>query len=285
MARQTGLRSQLRFLLPNPVMERFAIVLDFEQPQARAPGDWRVKVSGDGLGGDIIDLQQSSQLILKVPRGKAPRNGVINLVIDSSNFLPLNVARPSRSGNRLKSVRVLNYKSADPNMPVMRDGLTIDFTDPARGGPYIRSGWHAPDPSGTWASAPRSVLSGLYFNRESEVFLTLGLATLMRGARIGQQNVVIEANGVRVAAQAVEGQGEIFAVIPRGTIGEDYLLQIAVYSSAVGSPSRLGPYAEPRAVGLCLKSLKVESLVIDPLPVMLTTEPDRSARMSVSATA
>ena len=285
VARQTGLKAQLRFLLPNPVMERFAIVLDFEQPQARAPGDWRVKISGDGLGGDIIDLQQSSQLILKVPRGKAPRNGVINLVIDSSNFLPLNVARPSRSGNRLKSVRVLNYKSADPNMPVMRDGLTIDFTDPARGGPYIRSGWHAPDPSGSWASAPRSVLSGLYFNRESEVFLTLGLATLMRGARIGQQNVVIEANGVRVAAQAVEGQGEIFAVIPRGTIGEDYLLQIAVYSSAVGSPSRLGPYAEPRAVGLCLKSLKVESLVIDPLPVMLTTEPDRSARMSVSATA
>ena len=106
---------------------------------------------------------------------------------------------------------------------------------------------------------------------------TLGLATLMRGARIGQQNVVIEANGVRVAAQGVEGQGEIFAVIPRGTIGEDYLLQIAVYSSAVGSPSRLGPYAEPRAVGLCLKSLKVELLVIDPLPVMLTTEPDRSA--------
>ena len=107
---------------------------------------------------------------------------------------------------------------------------------------------------------------GLYFNRESEVFLTLGLATLMRGARIGQQSVVIEANGVRVAAQGVEGQGEIFAVIPRGTIGEDYLLQIAVYSSAVGSPSKLGPYAEPRAVGVCLKSLKIESLVIDPLP-------------------
>ena len=264
-------------------MERFAIILDFEQPQARAPGDWRVKVSGDGLGGDIIDLQQSSQLILKVPRGKAPRSGLINLVIDSSSFLALTVARPSRSGNRLKSVRVVNYEAADPNMPVMRDGLAIDFTDPALGGPYIRSGWHAPDPSGTWASAPRSVLSGLCFNRESEVFLTLGLATLMRGARIGQQSVVIEANGVRVAAQGVEGQGEIFAVIPRGTIGADYLLQIAVYSSAVGSPSKLGPYAEPRAVGICLKSLKIESLVTDPPHTMRWTLPSRNDRNPVSA--
>jgi hypothetical protein len=168
-------------------------------------------------------------------------------------------------------------------VPILRDGLTIDFTDPGSGGPYIKSGWHVPDPSGTWASAPRSVLTGLFFNRESEVFVTLGLATLMRGARIGQQGIVIEANGVRVAAQAVEGQGEIFAVIPRGTIGEDYLLQIAVYSSAVGSPSKLGPYAEPRAVGVCLKSLKVESLAIDPLPVMLTAMSDRSARSSKSA--
>jgi hypothetical protein len=105
----------------------------------------------------------------------------------------------------------------------------------------------------------------------------------MRGARIGQQGIVIEANGVRVAAQAVEGQGEIFAVIPRSTIGKDYMLQIAVHSSAVGSPSKLGPYAEPRAVGVCLKSLKVESLAIDPLPVMLTAMSEGSARASVSA--
>ena len=143
------------------------------------------------------------------PAGKA-RNGHINLVVESSNFLPLTVARPSRSGNRLKSIRVLTYKAADPNVPILRDGLTIDFTDPGRWWTLAHS------PAGMYLIhrepgpvrlASRSVRA-LCSTGRSEVFLTLGLATLMRGVGIGQQNVVIEANGVRVAARLLRAEAK-----------------------------------------------------------------------------
>ena len=61
----------------------------------------------------------------------------------------------------------------------------------------------------------------------------------MMGTHIGKQSVLIEANGVRIAAQSIEGLGD---------------------STAVGNPHLLGPYAEERPVSVCLKCLKVQSL-------------------------
>lgn len=260
VARQTNLKSQIRFALPNPVMDCFAITLDFERPGIEVLGDWTVRLSSDGLGRDSIDLRQSGQLMIIVPKGKAPRNGIFNLVVESSNFLPVNPDGSGKSGCRLKSIGILGFKMPGQPLSILRDSLTLAFTDRGNGRAYLKSGWLPPEASGTWSNSSRSVISGMFFNRDTEIFLNVGLSTLMMGTHIGKQSVLIEANGVRIAAQSIEGHGEILAVIPRGTIGHDCQLQLVIHSSAVGNPHLLGSYAEKRPVGVCVKSLKVQSL-------------------------
>jgi hypothetical protein len=259
-ARQTTLRSMIRFSLPNPAMDRFAVIVDFLQPPAELPGDWRVGISSHGIGSDNVDIRQSKSAVMLVPRSKAPRDGVFDLTVTSNSFLALNAEAGEKSGIRVKSLRLLSYKENNSNLLVIHDGAQIDFSSSGNGSSYLKSGWYAPDQAGTWGSNTSSILEGLFFAGEQEVFLTAAVATLVEAAQINRQVLTIVVNGIRIATQVVEGLGQIIAIIPRNTIGEDRKLKLEILCSALGRPSDLGPYEDQRPISFCLKNIKFEAL-------------------------
>ncbi len=259
-ARQTGLRSMLRFALPNPAADCFAVIADFVQPPAGLRGDWRVGMSVQGIGSDIVDLRQGRSAVVLVPQGKAPRDGILDVTVASNSFLAINPEAGGKSGIHVKSLRLLGYQESNPAVSVIHDGVPIDCSSSGSGGNYLKSGWHTPDQAGTWASNTVSVFEGLFFDGEREVFLTATVATLVEAAQINRQVVAIVANGVRIAVQLVEGLGQIVAIIPACTIGEDRKLKLEFRGSALGRPSDLGPYEDRRPSSFCLKNIKFEAL-------------------------
>ena len=258
--RQTGLNSLIRFSLPAPAMDRFAIIVDFLQPVVGLPGDWRVGISSQGIGSGSVDLRQGKSAVLLVRRGKAPRNGVIDVIVTSGSFLSISGKPGEASGNQVKSLRLLSYKDGGSDLPVIHDGVELDFSLSGNGSAYLKSGWYAPDQAGAWGGSTSSVLEGLFFEGEQEVFVTATLTTLVEAAQINRQTVSFFANETRIAAQVIEGLGQLVAIIPRGTIGEDRKLKLEVRCSALGRPSDLGPYEDQRPIGVCLKTIKFEAL-------------------------
>lgn len=259
-ARQNSLKSKIRFSLPNPVMDRFAIVADFVQPPKNTSGDWTVTMSANIAGSDSVDVRQSKSAVLLVPRGKAPANGVIDLVVSSNNFLSHTGAPDGKPGMRVKSLRLVNFQLSDLGQSVIYDGTPIDFSLGGNGAAYLKAGWHAPNEGGAWASNTVSSLSGLFFNGEREVFVTATISTLLNAVQISRQDVSLVLNGIKISSQIVEGLGQITAILPRNTVREDQMLRLQIHSSALGSPTDLGPYEDRRPISICLKSICFESL-------------------------
>ena len=259
-ARQTSLTSTIRLSLPNPVMDRFAIVADFVQPPKAAPGDWTVTMSASISGSDSVDVRHSKSAVLLVPRGRAPANGVMDLVVSSKNFLSHTGASDKKPGIRIKSLRLVNFQLSDLNQSVIHDGAPIDFSLGGNGVAYLKSGWHASNEGGTWASNTVSSLSGLFFSGDREVFVTATVSTLLEATQISRQAVSLVLNGVRISTQVVEGLGQITAILPRNTVRDDRMLKLEIHSSALGSPADLGPYEDRRPISICLKSICFESL-------------------------
>jgi hypothetical protein len=261
--RQTGLRSMIRFSLPNPVMERFAIIVDFLKPKSGLAGDWRVNISSHGLGSDTMDLQRSNSAVLLVQRGKAPRDGVFDVTVASNSFLAISGRVGEASGNQVSGVRLLRYDDGGASLSVIHSGAELDFSSTGNGRAFMKSGWYAPDQAGIWCGSTNATLEGLFFDGEQEVFITATLATLVGAQQINRQVVSFVANGTKIATQVIEGLGQIVGIIPRDLIGEDRRLKVEIQCSALGRPSDLGPYEDQRPIGVCLKNIKFEALKLN----------------------
>lgn len=125
---------------------------------------------------------------------------------------------------------------------------------------YLKSGWHAPEEWGTW-SAKEAVLD---LQLPAGVTGALNLIVEAQGFIVPKhpsQTVVVTVNGTKVAAWSFNAQsaaGERRATIPAGLI-KDGKMTIDFASPDAISPVALGLSADPRVIGIGLKSFVIEA--------------------------
>jgi len=254
-------RGHLRFSLPNPAMARFVVRLGFERAPPGTAGDWRVSAELPGIAKDTIDLRETDALLLVVPRGKAPEPGRFDVVCHGYDILPYPDGDESRPGPRMTSLALLPFELAPEKLRLWRAYRSFDFSQGGDGHRYCLSGWHAPDPAGTWSADTRAVLGGYFFDAPGPAFLTLKLAAWSR-AGLPRQMLRLHVNGQLLAEQAIGEPETVLAVVPEELIGKDRYLRIEFECRHLASSG--GPGAAVANAGVQIMSLSIEPLAPDP---------------------
>ena len=262
----------LRFSVPNPVMERFVVRVEFQRVPRQTLGDCRVEVELAGVGRDIIDLRETGSALIVVPRGKAPISGLFDLIFRAFDIFPWPGEDEALPGPRLNSLALQQFDLGPSNMSLWRSHQIVDFAAAGEGGKYLVNGWHAPDARGAWSADTWARLAGLYFEEPGEVFLTFRLGA-WSGNALPRQHIRILANSTVIIERDLDGTEDLLAVLPADLIGTNRYLKIDIECRFVLSMRRLGEEDSPRNVGICL-----EKLVIEPLAGYAVPTPSISAR-------
>jgi glycosyltransferase involved in cell wall biosynthesis len=253
-----GHEGRVTFMLPDAASRRFVILLDFARVDLPG-GGWPVMVSAPGMGSDAIDLGLTGTAAIIVPRGAAPPDGRIELVVESRVRLPRLAPPGVRGGIVLRSVRLEPF-APDAPCAVFKPATRLDFTKGGNGRPFLESGWHEPDLAGTWSAARIAVLLGMWFEREREAFVTLVLSTREDVPDLARQTVEVVVEGCVLARQLLEpGRNEVFAIVPAGLRAAPGQLRLEFRGEALACPFDLARAAEPRVVGIRLEECLLEA--------------------------
>lgn len=252
-------RGQIRFVVPNPVMERFVIRLEFERVPYHNLGDYRVGVELMNIGRDTIDLRETGTALLIIPRGKAPKSGLFDIICHAFDILPGSADHDMPPGPRLLSLVLQKFEIGPGKTSLWRSHQIVAFSQDGEGKNYMLAGWHPPDQRGAWTADTRATLGGLYFEDPGEVFLTLRLGTWSAGA-LPSQRVRILANSKVVFDREIGETEDVLAVVPAAFIGDDRYLKLEIESLFILSMRMLNQDDSPRNVGVCLEKLVIEPL-------------------------
>lgn len=250
---------RLRFSLPNPEMERFVIRLQFQRAPQAAFGDWRVTVNFADIASDTIDLRETGTAILIVPRGRAPKSGLVELAIRAFNILPYRGGEDERPGPRLETISLERYDLGPAKRSLWRAHQIVDFSAGGNGAKYLSKGWHKPDLLGTWSTDTSAVLDGFYFEDAGEAFLTLRLSAWSAGS-LPLQYIRIIVNAVKLVEREIEQSEDVCVIVPARLIGDDRYLKIEIESRFVLSMHALDGSDATQSVGIRLEKLLVEPL-------------------------